>query len=131
MALAIMGILTVAIFLSPKPFGEGVNLLRTVSIFSRVENVKEGLVLFQQKPVFGWGYNTLKASQSNSFMLILATSGLVGFIAFLNLLKSVYVNSSNTSKVILVTFLTHSLFNNTFFFIYAFSFFWITLALME
>ncbi len=130
-ALAIMGFLSVAIFLSPKPFGEGVNLLRTVSIFSRLENVKEGIILFQQKPVFGWGYNTLNASLSNSFVFILATSGVVGFVAFLNLLKSVYLNSSNTSKVILVALLTHSLFNNTFFFIYALSFFWITLALME
>lgn len=130
-AILVVCILSLVIFLSPKPFGEGVNLLRTFSIFSRLENINYGLTLFTQKPLLGWGYNTLNTPISNSFVSVLATSGIVGFIAFLNLIKTIFIKSKKLNVVILTTLLVHSLFNNTFFFIWVMAFFWVTLQLKE
>lgn len=130
-AILVVCLLSLGIFLSPKPFGEGVNLLRTFSIFSRLENINYGLTLFTQKPLLGWGYNTLNMPISNSFVSVLATSGIVGFIAFLNLIKTIFIKSKKLNVVILTTLLVHSLFNNTLFFIWVMAFFWVTLQLKE
>lgn len=120
-------LLAVLIYLIPKPFGEGVNLFRTFSIFSRLQSWQEGLSLFFDKPVFGWGYNNLTGHVAidNSFILVLATSGLVGLLGFLNLIKEVIWSSALPSKIFIFSILIHSLFNNSFFFIWIMSSFWI------
>lgn len=119
--LAIPFILGVIILLSPKPFGEGVNLLRTFSIYSRVGSITQGLELFTQRPLTGWGYNTLitdtgRVGIDNSFAYILATTGIIGFAAFLNLLLRIFEKRPLTFKLALLSIILHSLFNNTFFY---------------
>ena len=113
------------IFLSPKPFGEGVNLKRTFSVTARVSNLKEGLSLFTSNPIVGVGYNTLPFSQDqrssagldNSLVFILATTGLTGLISFLYLLFKAWVLTSNLYlKAALLSLFVHGLSNNTLFY---------------
>lgn len=87
--------------LLPKPSGEGVNILRTSTVFSRLTDYQEGLVIWQKSPVFGIGYNHIPVvkiapqvdssmpnhaagSLHSSFIIILATSGIIGLVFFLN-----------------------------------------------
>lgn len=110
-------LLTLGIFLYfiPKPFGEGVNLLRTFSIISRFENQRQALVVFAKNPLLGVGFGPLKVD--NSFIFVLATTGVVGFITFLVFLKKTWQITPNPlAKAALLAILIHSLFNNSFFY---------------
>lgn len=130
-------ILLLAIIISPKPFGEGVNLLRTFSIFSRLSTAKLGLQMFVQNPVFGWGYNTLSAvrpnpiSVDNSFIFILVTTGILGFIMFINLMIAVFTKLSGIGKSIILLVLIHSLFNNSLFYIWIYYLAWFTIGYFQ
>lgn len=120
--ITIFGLIALGVYFVPKPFGEGVNLLRTFSIYSRLDSWKTGIDLFFQKPILGWGYNTLrnlngiKVSIDNSFVFIMATSGILGLSSFVFFLYSVFKNTNLFGKTILLSVLTHSMFNNTYFF---------------
>ena len=99
----------------PKPFGEGVNLLRTYSIESRLKQNQEGIRLWFKNPVFGIGYNQLKSirqSQTNtpthatsafpsSFITLLATSGVVGLFFFLIALRNIWLYSPYSKYYVL------------------------------
>jgi len=120
------------LFLIPKPFGEGVNLLRTYSITSRLQNVSKGLTLFYQHPWLGVGFNATKFLSStslypnrvggidNSFVHVLVTTGLLGFMAFLYLLSHMHQRLRPTpiTLAIIIATITHSLFNNSLFFLW-------------
>lgn len=99
--------LTVIFFLSlmilPKKFGEGINLLRTFSITSRLQDDKVAFSMWRSKPLLGIGYNRIRyekerlgfldkanedvthsgASFSSSFLIILITGGIAGLLAFI------------------------------------------------
>jgi len=112
--------LALAIFIAPKPFGEGVNLFRTFSITSRLGSVQQGLSLFAHRPILGWGYNTLTSESGrvgidNSFIFLLATTGLAGLVSFLYLLREAFWRKSPAIKLSVLSILVHSLFNNTIF----------------
>jgi O-antigen ligase len=133
--LLLLPLLAFLIYLIPKPFGEGVNLLRTFSIFSRFGSWQEGITLFLQRPIIGWGYNTLRGVANSrfqidsSYIFILATTGIVGLAAFLNLLKTLYKQTFNEGiKVLIIAILIHSLFNNSLIYIWIFAFFWVVLG---
>ena len=122
----------------PKPFGEGVNLLRTTSIFSRVESWRQGANLFIKRPILGWGYNNLRGVNNsryqvdNSFIFILATTGIFGFLALVNLIFRIFNNPFNNGmKLIAFSILIHSLFNNSLFYIWISALFWFTLGLAQ
>lgn len=88
----------------PRPEGYGVRLERTHSIIQRIQNYKETLFIFRQSPVFGIGFNNMCLARQkflgqknpdshacsgsdSSFLLILATGGVIGLILTLFLLK--------------------------------------------
>ncbi len=95
-------IFTLALFLLPKPVGEGVNLLRSSTIDSRIVDYQEGISIWKKNPIIGIGYNHIRAVKKNaknmspttvnvshagsafhsSFITILVTGGLVGFVLF-------------------------------------------------
>jgi O-antigen ligase len=134
--LLLLVLLGVTIYLIPKPFGEGVNLLRTFSIYSRIGSWQQGLTLFSEKPLLGWGYNTLRGvdgsrfQTDSSYILILATTGVFGFLTFLNLLYKLYKNTVDWgAKILIYSLLIHSLFNNSLFYIWIFALFWIAIGL--
>ena len=128
--------LTGFIILVPKPFGEGVNLFRTFSVFSRIDSWQAGTSLFIQRPLFGWGYNTLRLFSGerfqidNSYLYFAATTGIVGLLAFFNLLKKIFSYAKPLAlRLFILAILTHSLFNNSLFYIWIYFSFWLSLGL--
>lgn len=88
------------IVLAPNPFGEGVKLLRTSTVESRLTDYQTGLKLFLKNPLIGIGYNRIRyfkpsdsvlnrglshagASFHSSYLIVAVTSGVVGLGAFL------------------------------------------------
>ena len=119
------------VYLVPKPFGEGVNLLRTFSITSRLDNYRHGLNLALKNPLTGLGFNTLATHQNqsqnlifrasggldNSFIFILATGGIFGLFLYLRLLLSLFRSTKSIYlKASLVALTVHSFFNNSLFY---------------
>lgn len=112
----------VLIFLIPKPSGEGVNLTRLYSIESRIEDYRQGIDLWKNKPLIGYGYNRIRyvknsqsvhsgATYSSSFLTILVSSGIFGLISFIWVLWS--LRKSNKSALVLLIFISLvSLFDN-------------------
>jgi O-antigen ligase len=104
-----LGLFVVFAAFMPKPFGEGVNLLRTASIEARTKDYQLALSLWKNKPLFGYGYNRIGsakeqlnivpendrshalASFHNSFLVILVSTGGIGLILFLFMLGKWFV----------------------------------------
>lgn len=121
-------IFIIFIFLiSPKPFGEGVNLLRTFSINSRINDYKKAVIFWKKFPFLGIGYNRIgffKASSneidhsrfsfSSSYLVLLVTAGLCGLIFFFASLIDFY-KILFYGKEIMFLVLVNSFFDNIFF----------------
>ncbi len=116
--------------LAPKPGGEGVKIFRTNSIQSRIKDDTAGIELFRRNPILGVGYNHLRGikpevlrgtdldSQSHaagsyhsSFVTILATGGILGFVALIYMLISL-ARISESSLYFVVFLSIFSLFDN-------------------
>jgi O-antigen ligase len=125
------------LYLLPRPAGMGVKLERFFSIESRLENYRQTAIIWSKSPVFGVGYNNLcQAKQryfesdsashacsgsDNSALLILATTGLVGFLIFASLLVGFWkvVGKNKRSLAFRASFLSllvHSQFTNSIFY---------------
>ncbi len=137
---AVIGLFFIILFLLPKPGGEGVNILRTISVAARWKNNLEAISLWRQSPVIGYGFNTLRfvryaaftddltrlqAGFHNSWLFLLATTGISGFFVYLDIWqrlikakfkgkifgnKQIYVWASLTAVGV------HSLFDNSLFY---------------
>lgn len=144
----IIGVFVIALFLAPKPSGEGVNLSRTSTIYSRVDNYQLSWNKALERPLFGYGFNLLKIEGENnlhskygvdsSLLFVLLTTGVVGFFIFLSLIfqiiKYSWLGNSKISTVVLastIAVLTHSLFQNSFFYPWILGWMFIILAIME
>lgn len=125
-------LIPILIFLAPKPFGEGVNLWRTFSITSRLVNQRQALAIFVQKPFLGWGFNALDRI-TNSYLYVLATTGIIGISAFIYFLSRLWIMSRHSRLfiAILISCLIHSCFNNSFFFLWETVFLMGSLALLS
>jgi O-antigen ligase len=117
--LALLVVCAFAIIVFPKQNWEGQKLFRTVSASARVGNWVYGWNLFVQKPVFGWGFDALRyvgcpyqcpeaggvlshasAGLDNSFLFVLASSGIAGFMAYIWFLYSFFhVQSAHLKKM--------------------------------
>ncbi len=106
-------LLIIGVIILPKDLrSAGVELWRTDSINSRIISAQRALLIFKSSPLFGIGFNTYRYAQrdlgyvsykdihdshstgttENSFLFILATTGIVGFIAYVYLLyKSITI----------------------------------------
>lgn len=140
---ALLGIVVVVfgIFLIPKNIrSEGVDLLRTASINSRVIEYTQALEVIKHSPIVGVGFNAYRYAQlkngfvedsvnipdhagagvPNSFLFLLATTGIVGtvlFIAGMGTLTRLAVKQKNFLIVSCVIGLSvHALFENTLFY---------------
>lgn len=107
-------------------FVENLNLLRTASSGARIETAKNALEIIAKNPIFGVGFNMYKYAQvkygfrsseqikkshadsgtDNSFLFILATTGVIGFVAYFFLWSSIikkayliYKKSNNSQKI--------------------------------
>lgn len=118
-----------SVVLVPKPFGEGVSLLRTASVNSRFRDYQTGIMIAQKKLIFGYGYNRIRyakekldlakiddrshavSSFHSSFLIILVTTGIVGLILSLFLLFQYGMNNKAFMPILLYV-CTMSLFDN-------------------
>ena len=143
----------VIIFLLPRPAGQGVNLARTYSISSRISNYKETFTIFKKSPVFGVGFNNIclakmiylknidSASHScsgsdSSLLLILATTGTIGFIIFVSSISKILFNLkkgfyTKVFLVILSAVFVHSFFVNSLFYPWVMGYLAISASLTE
>ena len=144
--------LVVTLFL-PKSGGQGVNLARTYSISARFENYRETLTIFNQSPVFGIGFNNFCLARQfylhktdlsshscsgsdSSLLLILATTGMVGFLVFISCLLNLYQLPARGLyfKVLIISgvaLLAHSLFVNSLFYPWLMGYFVILLSIQD
>ncbi len=136
-------VLFLTIPLLPKSTGEGTKLTRENSLLARIGNWQESLTIWQTAPVFGVGFNTYRyvrgiapeshsgAGADSSILLVLATTGLVGLLAYLNLLRVMWQTARGNIifKISFLGILVHSFFNNTLFYPWVMEWLWILLAL--
>lgn len=119
--LLISGVLLLtSIFALPQKFGEGTNLLRTFSIESRLNN---DLSIIRDQ---SWNLITgigMHKGPNNSYLYLLATTGVIGLIGWGKFMLSLYQKSLH--KPMLIFFFIASLFNNVMF--YPFSLLWVLL----
>jgi hypothetical protein len=136
--LLLIGLLIIIILFLPRPEGEGIKLERTFSIKARFSNYIETFQIINKEPLLGVGFNNfclarekyLKDQNINShacsgsdssLLLIFATSGVFGLIAFFSAVKELLktVTGSNLRPVFyacLLALLGHSLFANSLFY---------------
>lgn len=104
--LSFVVLVSVAVYFLPKPAGQGVNLLRTYSIFYRLENYKQTYSIFQSNPILGVGYNNICffrqelfqdiasshacSGSDSSLLLLFATGGLLGVALYFYMLFGIY-----------------------------------------
>lgn len=136
-------VFVLGLFVVPKDLGgEGVKLLRSTSIYQRVKTFEGATVIFLKNPFVGVGFNNYKYAQmregillskdtsshaasgvSNSYLLILATSGIFGFVSLMlfvfTIIKKLYTGKDVFSKTVFcacLSVLTASFFENALFY---------------
>ncbi len=150
--------------LSPDAFiRENTNFFRTASSGARLESINYSIEIFKSSPVYGIGFNAYRYSlyqhgfisgklwevshggsaPDNSFLFVLATTGVVGFAGFLYLLYSMFKRvceqiSSNKKEIMSVVFiaslsgvLASSFFINSFFYSFILAWIWLLAAVTE
>lgn len=126
---------------------EGTNLLRIASGQARFDSIKNAIIIFKDHPIFGVGFNAYRYAQKrynfidknwqlihsgagtdNSFLFVLATTGIIGFFAYLYMwIKIVKFSKSDIFISSLLALFVNSLFVNSLF--YTFIIFWIWILL--
>lgn len=152
------------IFLSSKSFYiENINLFRTVSTDARIYSAKTAMRIIKDNPFLGVGFNTYRYAQikygftsaishshadagtDNSFLFVLATTGIIGLIFYLNLMWAVLRESywnykrhtdKDIQKYIAITIiasmgavLINSFFINSLFYPFILAWMWILLGI--
>lgn len=156
----ILGFLVISIFvfiLSSKNFYiENLNLFRTASSKARLDSSLNALKIIEKNPILGVGFNAYRYTQirygfrgdqigkishadagtDNSFLFVLATTGILGFAAYLYLLFAIFKKSfANFKSALLISSLVSlivgSLFINALFYPFLMEWMWILLGLTE
>ncbi len=96
-------LLALAVFLLPRPGGEGVRLERTSTVDSRFGSYEEAISIVKNNPLFGVGFNLYRyanpdennlshagAGTHSSLLFVLATTGIAGLATFLWLLWGIF-----------------------------------------
>lgn len=154
-----------AVLLLPKSFQtEGTNVFRIASSEARLESAKNALVIIQENPILGVGFDAYRyaarqhgfyrstvweeshagAGTDNSFLFILATTGIVGFVVFfwmiVNFLKPLFhhvkieKDKSLLVAVVIVSVIgvaVNSFFINSLFYVFVMEWIWLLFALTE
>ena len=139
----------VALAISSRYFNiENINLFRVVSSQARLETAKNAVSIISENSLIGVGFNSYRyaqfrhgfrnesniishadASSDNSFLFVLATTGIVGFILYLFLwFRLIKITSILASASVLGVFVS-SMFINSLFYPFIMLWLWIILAL--
>ncbi len=144
-AILIVVVFLLATTLLPKAYKtEGTNLFRIASSQARLDSAKQAIEIFKEDPIFGVGFNSYRyakhrhgftfgiweeshadAGTDNSFLFLLATVGITGFIAYFYMwFKILKINIRSKLLIASIAALfVDSLFVNSLF--YSFLMFWI------
>lgn len=128
----------ILIFLLPRPAGEGVKLERLHSVYDKIENYSQTIEIIKKHPLFGVGFNNICAARvrylgdlgdgshscsgsDSSLLFVLATTGVVGLLIYLNLATQLLGSLSRDTfgKAFLacsVALFVHSFFVNSLFY---------------
>lgn len=147
--IASFSILFIAISKVPA-YSEGTNLLRTASSLARFDSAKKALTIFRDNAIFGVGFDAYRYAQErygyineskrlihsgagtdNSFLFILATAGIIGFLAYIFLLYKLFSLGSNFLALSIIVVLLDSLFINSFFYPPIMLWIWILAGIRE
>lgn len=143
----------VLLFLIPLR-SEGTNLFRATSTWARLSSSKTAVEIFKRSPILGVGFdayeftaqknnpmnskyvNHASSGTDNSFLFVLATTGITGLIVFLyfwqkalSLNRKSYLWPALASSFLVL--LVSSMFVNSFFYSFNMIWMWILLALAE
>ena len=131
---------------------EGTNLMRTASGKARIDSIKNALTIFKDSPILGVGFDSYRYAQrrygfineskmlihsaagtDNSFLFVLATSGLIGFFSFVYLLYNLFKFSLSSTVLLisLIALCVDSLFLNSLFYSPLMLWMWILFGLKE
>lgn len=97
------------VFLPRTSGGEGVKLERTASVNARVINWQNTWETFLSNPILGVGFGLVKSD--SSLLYVLATTGILGFVAYLGYLKHLYRLGPTFGALMI-----HSIFLNSLFY---------------
>lgn len=120
-------VFAIVVLLLPKMLSEGTDFGRVVSGNNKIENYKETIQIFLQSPAVGVGFNNICMARENrdleshscngadsSVLFLLATTGVVGFILFINFVS--YVPKLSILNYSFLIVMVHSTFANSLFY---------------
>jgi len=138
---------------------ENTNLLRIASSEARIDSAKNAIEIIKNNPILGVGFNSYRYAQirygfrqqtetinshadagtDNSFLFVLATTGIIGFIAYMlfwkRLVRIAFNNRTSTVGIITLSsvagLFVNSLFINSLFFPLIMLWMWILMGLIE
>ncbi|MEK7551713.1 MAG: O-antigen ligase family protein [Patescibacteria group bacterium] len=148
------------ILFSPKAFQtEGTNIFRVFSSQERVKSAQIAVNIIEKSLIFGVGFNAYRYAQNkyanlndtnwetthsgagtdNSFLFVLATTGILGFAAYLYLIYKMFLlgkeKLNNPMSIILISVLSglliNSLFINSLFYVFILQWVWMFAAFTE
>lgn len=147
----LLAIFVGGIILLPKNLGgEGVKLLRTVSINERLKSMEHAINIFKDSPILGVGFNTYRyvqfkykfiteeelqqshaaAGADNSFLFVLATTGIIGFLFYCYLWLRVVGEVRGNALVLasIASIFVHAFFVNSLFYPQILEWMWILIG---
>lgn len=146
------------VFMLSNTYIEGLNPFRIASTKARIESIQNAVTIIKDHPILGVGFNTYRYTQNqygfrttgfwqtshadagtdNSFLFILATTGVIGLTVYIYLMSQVFklkkILKGSARQIfitVLVTLTVGSMFNNLLFFTPVMFFIWIYLGLTE
>lgn len=136
---------------------ENLNLFRTASSEARIETYKNATKIISDNPIFGIGFNSYRYAQNqygfldletkfsshadagtdNSFLFVLATTGIIGAIMYCYLWYKIIKNAVNVNKhnfknsilVSIIGLFVSAFFINSLFYTFIMSWLWILVGL--
>ncbi len=150
--LIILGVLIFFFIITYRYFYiENINPFRIVSSEARLETARNAITIFRDNPILGIGFNSYKfaqvkygfrneqnilfshadASPDNSFLFILATTGILGFLAYLYIWVNFLKNFNPYILSLIIGIFVNSMFVNSLFYPFIMLWIWITFGLEE
>jgi O-antigen ligase len=143
-------IMLFALIFSSKFYVENMNLLREASINARLANYSTALKIITDRPLLGVGFDSYRyakemygiktgwvdapshadAGVDNSFLFVLATTGVIGFCAYLYLWATILKKASFLVISSIIALFISALFINSLFFPPLMLWIWFILALL-
>lgn len=128
--LAVTALVITIMIVIINPGGVGGDLLRVDTANSRIESWNQAIEVFKSSPVLGVGFNMYRYAENfkgkafnnagagvdNSFLFILATTGVVGLFAYFVFWRGLLLKADAEALAIAGALFTHAIFNNTLFY---------------